>query len=248
MLSRMGKKRRERSQDSILELNDTDVEDELAKNWLSNEIAGEANDKKRRKDIKNYDAKHMCIVGLERILAITHGDDFESLPLSSVNSQLKLVSMYYQRFFEESTKSQALSAKDIVDQQKLMDKIDSLHLSLNSVLESRIKELQLSEISCQPNSTMHVTLPHVPDQGVKVKKMEIEKFAGKDHDWPQFKAQFEKCFHRRTDMSDSTKFYHLMAHLAPQSEAYNTINGMNLHYDQAWAKLCDAYDQWMEAL
>lgn len=57
---------------------------------------------------------------------------------------------------------------------------------------------------------------------------------------------FEDCFHNRptNEISNSSKFYHLMSHLVTDSEAYKTIFALyrtDANYESAWTMLCDAY-------
>lgn len=245
--------RRERRNPTIR--NDDDEPDILElhtdEEWLTNQVQAEArNSKSNKRSDKKYDSIDVCRIGLERILGITRDDSFESVPLSVVENQIYLCNMYYQRFFELTVHANPMSAKEIVAQQKLTDKFDDLYSNLNVILEHR-RKLLIEEQACASQnssevtqSTMHSTESNIHHE-IKVKRVEIEKFSGDNKKWPQFKSSFEECFHRRTDISGASKFYHLMAHLEENSEAYLTVSGIDrtdANYSSAWKMLCDAYD------
>lgn len=116
---------------------------------------------------------------------------------------------------------------------------------MNSLIDKKKK----FDREATPNNTIDLCVSSVQQSyatDIKVQKIEIEKFNGKNpRKWPQFKAMFEDCFHNNPRYSNSAKFQYLRAHLEVDSEAYNTIAGLqptDEHYDAAWKLLCEAYD------
>lgn len=218
--------------------------------WLTNQIERDSQHKKKRCDRK-YSGADMCIVGLERIVGIVTGDTFMSLPLSTIDSQLKMVSMYQEKFYEQciSTTMKATAA-DMQDKAAQADKADKMVDWLRSILFARKKHLLVEEsmdrLRMDPgvHSNSVIQQPtNYPE--VRVKKVEIPKFSGVLSKWPAFKSSFLDCFHNNNNMSGATKFYHLMAHLEEDSEAYNTIGSIDRtdgNYESAWKTLCEAYD------
>lgn len=220
--------------------------------WLSNEINRAVQHKNRRK-LRKYGGSDMCIIGLERIVSVVTGDDFADLPLSALEAQLKLVAMYEEKFYEQSVSmTSSATAEEIKEKSTTMDKVDKLVKWLRSVLSRRRTQLVAKDSMhrAQPNSSMQNSTVIQASrsntfQDVRVKKVEIQKFSGVQSKWPAFKSSFIDCFHNNTTMSGAAKFYHLIAHLEEDSEAYNTIGSMNRtdeNYESAWKTLCDTYD------
>lgn len=218
--------------------------------WLSNQIERDAQHKKRRND-RRYGGTDMCIVGLERIVSVVTGDDFADLPLTTIESQLKMVDMYQEKFYEQcvgTTKN--ATAEEMRDRTEIMNKVDKMVKWLQMVLFQRKRQLLTDESTDGTLSVSNVqnsTSTQISNafQDVRVKKVEIEKFSGVQSKWPAFKSSFLDCFHNNASMSGGVKFYHLMAHLETDSEAYNTIGSMNRtdeNYEAAWKTLCDTYD------
>lgn len=254
----MGKRKSRRrisaSSDDIITLNDDGaLDDEQGDEatgryeWLSTEIENAAKQNKSKKSAKTYDGKDMCILGLERILEVTNSEDFENLPLAAIESQTALANMYQKRAHEQMVDAppSKLTAKNIVQLTSKVEIVDNLYAVLSSRLEKRRRELLLEQTPIVHNST--VVQPDAASD-VRVKKVEIPKFSGISEEWPQFKSTFEDCFHNKSNMSASAKFYHLIPHLEKDSEAYATVSGLlNLgrpdeHYESAWKALCETYD------
>ena len=252
---RKSARRSQETDDDVIDLHDEgEIEPSLAdgvdrtlNGWLTNQIEADAHTKlKRGQKGTVYGAVDMCVVGLERILSMTQEDDFEQLPLTAVESQLTLAKMYQSRAFEHIiSTTDSVDAKSMVQRKQMMDRVGGLYNHLVALLDGRIKAIErqrvIDRVDLQrPTTVMHNSVPEL-----KVKKIEIEKFDGNEEKWTQFKTCFEDCFHNRSDMTGSTKFYHLVAHLEPNSEAYNTISGMprtDEMYDIAWRTLVDAYE------
>lgn len=218
--------------------------------WLTNQIERDSQNRKKRCDRK-YGGADMCIVGLERIVSVVTGDTFLDLPLTTIESQLKMVSMYQEKFYEQciSTTMKATAA-DMQDRAAQADKADKMVDWLRSILMARKKHLLVEESMDRLRMDSSVRSSSIIQQPnnfpeVRVKKVEIPKFSGVLSKWPAFKSSFLDCFHNNNNMSGATKFYHLMAHLEEDSEAYNTIASIDRtdgNYESAWKTLCEAYD------
>lgn len=237
----MPTRRNKRKQRSDADIEDEVVIDEQGQyDWLSNQIESEA--KKRSKT--KYDAMHVCVMGLERIVADVHKESFDDLPATAVEAKITLAKMYYERFHERLVDSTgSATASVLLEKARRMESIDTMYSTLMETLCNRFKELKLEESAASVvNSTVHHHESQMND--IQVKKLEIEKFGGDLHKWTAFKSMFVECFHGR-DGTNTSKFYQLRAHLVPDSEAYNTIAGFDLtdaNYEPAWKLLCDTYD------
>lgn len=222
--------------------------------WLLNQIDDDVNDQRKR-NIKKYSGLDVCIIGLERIIAIAESEHFYDLPLATLDSQLQLVLMYQQKFYEQCINSAAknVTAVEMQQKQACMKKVDRMVNWLQQSIMRRKKQIMVDESlariqteAAAHNSTgINTTQSSHIAQDVRVKKVEIPKFSGVLRQWPAFKKSFEDCFHKNPIMLNTTKFYHLMSHLEEGSEAYNTIDGMDRTdegYEAAWKLLCDVYD------
>lgn len=232
--------------DDVIELHHTgNIEPGAQSEWLTNQVEADARSKKRKGQKENaYGVIDMCVIGLERIFGTTQDSEFLQLPLPTIESQITVANMYHKRAHEHIINSTTqVNAKGVLEFRNMMDRVDHLHENLISVLDNRKRTLESNSIGAthtQPVATGHTLAPEI-----KVRKVEIEKFDGNDAKWTQFKSSFEDCFHNRADLTGATKFYHLIAHLEPNSEAYNTISGMprtDEMYDVAWKALVDAYE------
>lgn len=221
-----------------------ELHDENSNIWLTNQIEEEAMRKTTRSNQK-YDETDVCIIGLERIISVMNDDGADDHTVSKIDSQLQLAKMYHIKFYESMcTKKSGISATQMHAHTAKMDRVDRLYNDLLNKLTNIKKKLLIDDTIV--NSTVHAHEPQVHD--VKIKAVDIERFAGSEKDrrkWPQFKSMFEEIFHNRSTYTGSTKFYHLMSHLVPDSEPYNTISGFDrtdANYESAWKTLCEAYD------
>lgn len=234
--------------EDVLVLHDDDaIESEEESQWLTNRVIKQSEKRPKRGEAKiRYDVKDVCIIGLERILSIVRDDTFDTATLTTVEGQVRLTEMYHKRFLEAMLdRAYDLTADEILQHRKSMDKIDALVETVNKALTQRKEQLVREEQSTSIQNATFSQTHEASHNDIRVKKLEIEKFAGDDRKWPQFKSMFEDCFHKRTDMSGNTKIYHLMAHLESGSEAHMTISELPRTedgYQTAWKTLCDAYD------
>lgn len=211
--------------------------------WLTNQVESEAAQNKRSKT--KYDTADVCIIGMERIVSDVNDDTFDTLPSSAVEAKITLAKMYFERFhLHMVTGTQQATASALMDKKRRMDSMDTMYNKLAAALHERLDEIRLEETGASVASS---TMAHESQsKDIQVKKVEIEPFSGEDvRKWPQFKSMFEECFHKRTDYSNTVKFYHLMSHLVVDSEAYKTVSGLErteVNYESAWKLLCDAYD------
>lgn len=214
--TRKSARRSQESDDDVIDLHaESEIEPSLAEGvdktidgWRTNQIEVDAHTKPRRGQKGTvYGAVDMCVIGLERILAITQEDDYEQLPLTAVESQMTLVKMYKTRAFEHINSTTDLDdAKSMVRRKKMMARFGNLYNHLVAVLDERIKAIEqgriINRIDMQrPTTVMHHSVPEF-----KVKKIEMEKFDGNEEKWTRFKTGFKDCFHNRSDMTGSTKY------------------------------------------
>lgn len=189
----------------------------------------------------------MCVIGLERIISDVNDEPFDDLSAPAVQTKITLAKMYYQRFHEHMVAPAGqISAQAIISKTKRMNSVDKMYDTLTAALYQRLDELKANETNASIANSASLPRQIVPNASdVRAKKLEIEPFAGDVRKWPQFKSMFQECFHSRDEYANTVKFYHLMSHLVPDSEAYKTISALDRtdeNYPSAWKKLCDAYD------
>lgn len=225
--------------DEVLALH-TDTDEE----WITNNVYAEAVRRKTKNNPpKKYSTLEMCLLGVERIIAHTRREEFEYMTLGGIESQIKLLQMYYSKFFEATVITDSISAEEIVSRSDLIERFEQRYDEVMAVLINRSKSIN-SEYAAVHNSTV-TSSESSNQQAIKVKKVDIEKFNGDMGKWPQFKSTFEECFHKRTDIAGALKFYHLMSHLEPNSEPYEALNVFDrtdANYSTAWKTLCEMYD------
>lgn len=192
---------------------------------------------------KRYDALTTARLGLERISGVANSETFHTLPLMVIENQIHLLNRYYELFFKSPIHEKAKSAREMVEFQEKTKDFDQFYNDITVILETRRQTLLSERIGANSTINSHnESATGMPN--IKLKKVEIEKFSGDIKKWPQFKSNFEDLFHH-ANITGSEKFYHPMAHLEQDSEAYNTISGMDrtdANYEAAWKLLCDAYD------
>lgn len=212
--------------------------------WITNHIWAEAKRKKTRDNPAiQYTSLQQCLLGVERIIAITKKDDFEYMPMTVLESQIIVLKKYHESSYKASVSSGPADAEELVKRNDIIERFEARYEQVTCDLLGRINTLK-AEDNTVHNSTAN-TMENSVHREIRVRDVDIVKFGGKSTEWPQFKSAFEECFHKRTDIQGAIKFYHLMAHLIPKSEAYETVDVFDrtdANYTVAWQTLCDTYD------
>lgn len=170
-----------------LETDVLQIDDETSNVWLSNQIEIEAGRKKKRNvPEKTYDETDVCIVGLERIIAIATDDSSDDLTIAKIDSQLKLARMYHERFYESMVaRRSGLSAAQMVAHTTKMDRIDRLYNYLLDSLTEHKRQLIAVELPAAISIDItHVSAHEHQVHDVRVKEVDIQRFSGDLKKWP----------------------------------------------------------------